>query len=209
MSENPSSQPPTPDDAPTVADPTLVVPAEASATPAVPPPPPPPAASAETDVLPESVPSTPVPPAAAYPPPPAGAYPPPAQGYAAPPVAYAPQAAPMTPEQERNVGMLSHGIAAATTFFSAGTLGFVAALVMYIIFKDRGPFARAHTANSLNVQIMAGLVMLISIPLMFVLVGFVSYFIAWAAACVIHVVGAIKASNGEFWQPPMTPAFVR
>ena len=36
---------------------------------------------------------------------------------------------------------------------SAGFLGFLGSLAVYIIYKDRGPFVRAHAANSVNVQI--------------------------------------------------------
>ena len=43
---------------------------------------------------------------------------------------------------------------------SGGFLGFVAALVMYLVFRDRGPFVRHHSANALNIQIIAGIVML-------------------------------------------------
>ncbi len=92
---------------------------------------------------------------------------------------------------------------------SAGTLGFVGSLVIYLIYKDKGPFVRAHAANSLNIQIITGIFLLISIPLMLVLVGFVTYAIALVIAFVLHLIGAIKANNGDWWNPPMTPRFVR
>ena len=53
-------------------------------------------------------------------------------------------------------------MALGATVLSGGFLGFVAALVMYLIYRDRGPFVRAHSANALNIQIIAGIVMLIS-----------------------------------------------
>jgi len=92
---------------------------------------------------------------------------------------------------------------------SAGLLGFVGSLVIYLIYKDRGPFVRQHAANSLNVQILTGVVLLVSLPLMLILVGFVTYAVALVVAFVLHVVGALKASNGEWWNPPLTPRFVR
>ena len=92
---------------------------------------------------------------------------------------------------------------------SAGTLGFVGSLVIYLIYKDKGPFVRAHAANSLNIQIITGIFLIISIPLMLVLVGFVTYAIALVIAFVLHLIGAIKAYNGDWWKPPMTPRFVR
>ena len=82
---------------------------------------------------------------------------------------------PLSPTEERTTGVLAHGVALGATVLSGGVLGFVAALVMYLIYRDRGPFVRAHSANALNIQIIAGIVMLISLPLMIVLVGFLTF----------------------------------
>ena len=104
--------------------------------------------------------------------------------------------------------MLAHLAPAIALPLSAGTLGFVASLVVYLMYKDRGDFVRQHAANSLNVQIITGIVLLLSVPLMFVLIGFITYPAALVFAVVVHVIGAMKANNGEMWQPPMTPRFV-
>jgi len=122
---------------------------------------------------------------------------------------YAPQQQPITPSQERTWGMISHVVPLVAMVLSAGTLGFIGSLVIYLIYKDKGPFVRAHAANSLNIQIVTGIVLLISIPLMFVLIGFATYAIALLVAFVLHLLGAIKANNGEWWNPPMTPRFVK
>ena len=116
---------------------------------------------------------------------------------------------PMSPAEERTTGMLAHGVALGATVLSGGLLGFVAALVMYLIYRDRGPFVRAHTANALNIQIIVGIVMLISLPLMIVLVGFLTFGLAWLFAVILHVIGMVKSNNGEWWNPPLTPQFVK
>ena len=116
---------------------------------------------------------------------------------------------PMSPAEERNWGMVAHAVPLVAMVFSAGTLGFVASLIMYFMYRDRGPFVRAQAANSLNVQITMGIILLISIPLMFVLIGFATYAIALVWAFVLHVIGCMKATRGEWWNPPMTPRFVR
>lgn len=120
-----------------------------------------------------------------------------------------PEQTPISPGAERNLGAISHVVPAVAMVLSAGTLGFVGSLIIYLIYKDRGPFVRQHAANSLNVQIVTGIILLVSLPLMLVLVGFVTYAIALVVAFVLHVLGAIKASNGEWWNPPLTPRFVR
>ena len=126
-----------------------------------------------------------------------------------PSYSYGPQSQPITPDQERTWGTISHVVPLVAMVVSAGTLGFVGSLVIYLIYKDKGPFVRAHAANSLNIQIITGIILIISIPLMLLLIGFVTYAIALVVAFVLHLIGAIKANKGEWWNPPMTPRFVR
>ena len=122
---------------------------------------------------------------------------------------YSQAPASVSPEQERNLGALAHGVPLVAMVLSAGTLGFVGSLVIYLLYKDRGPFVRAHAANSLNVQIMTGIVLLLSFPLMLVLIGVATYGLALLVALVLHVVGTVKAYQGQWWSPPLTPRFVR
>jgi uncharacterized Tic20 family protein len=114
----------------------------------------------------------------------------------------------ITPSQERTLGAIAHGVPLIAMVLSAGLLGFVGSLVIYLMYKDRGPFVPAHAANSLNVQIITGIVLLISLPLMLLLIGFVTFALALVFAFVMHLLGAMKANNGEWWNPPMTPRFV-
>ena len=120
-----------------------------------------------------------------------------------------PQGVALDPSQQRTFGMLSHLIPLLAMVLSAGVLGFVGSLVVYVLYKDRGDFVRQHAANSLNIQIMTGIVLLISFPLMLILVGFLTYGLALVIAFVFHVIGAMKANNGERWDPPLTPRFVK
>lgn len=122
---------------------------------------------------------------------------------------YAQPQSQISPTQERTLGAVAHGVPLIAMVLSAGLLGFVGSLVIYLMYRDRGPFVRAHAANSLNVQIITGIVLLISIPLMFVLVGFITYPLALVFAFVLHVLGAVKANKGEWWNPPMTPRFIK
>ncbi len=116
---------------------------------------------------------------------------------------------PLSEGEQRTVGVIVHAVPAAALVLSAGTLGFVASLVIYLVYKDRGEYARRQAANSLNIQIVTGILLLLSLPLMLVLVGFVTYGIVIVWATVLHVVGAVRASNGQWWNPPLTPRFVR
>jgi uncharacterized protein len=125
----------------------------------------------------------------------------------------------MSAEDERTWGAVSHAGAVVAMICSAGFLGFLASVAVYVIYKDRGPFVRSHAANSLNIQItmFIWLVVLgiLTIPVaIFTLgLGLVVMLPALAAAFVVagvlHVIGAVKAYNGEWWNPPLTPSFVK
>ncbi len=153
-------------------------------------------------------------------PPPPGSTPPPYDAGSVPPQGHNPYAnpsnsgvwtsqRPLTPAEERNLGMLSHVASGAVLVVSGGTLGWLPALVLYLLYRDRGPFVRKHTADSLNVQIITAIVLLISIPLTIVFgLGLLTGFLAFIFAVIVHIVGAVKANNGEWWSPPMTPTFV-
>lgn len=113
----------------------------------------------------------------------------------------------LSPTHERNWAALTHVIAGAAMALSAGTLGFIAALVVYLVYKDRGPFVRAHAANALNVQLNSLLWAIIGVVLALVLVGFLILAVIPIVAVVLHAVGAFKAYNGDWWNPPFTIGF--
>ena len=129
------------------------------------------------------------------------------------------QPATMSAEDERTWGAISHAGAVVAMVCSAGFLGFLASIAVYVIQKDRGPFVRAHAANSINVQITMFIwlvvlgILTIPVALLTLGLGLVVMLPALAAvfvfAGVLHVIGAIKAYNGEWWNPPFTPQFVK
>ena len=120
-----------------------------------------------------------------------------------------PPAQPLSPSEERTWATLTHAISAIAMVVSAGTLGFVASLVIYLVYRDRGPFVRAHAANAVNVQLTALIGLVVSGVLMIVLVGFVTYPLVVVAAVVIHVIAAMRANAGEWYNPPFTISFVK
>lgn len=132
---------------------------------------------------------------------------------------YQTRPATMSPEDERTWGAISHAGAVVAMVCSAGFLGFLASVAVYVIYKDRGPFVRAHAANSINIQITMFIwlvvlgILTIPIALLTLGLGLVVMVPALAAAFVfagiLHVIGAVKAYNGEWWNPPFTPRFVK
>ncbi|HWU23458.1 MAG TPA: DUF4870 domain-containing protein [Nocardioides sp.] len=123
---------------------------------------------------------------------------------------YAPPApTALAPDEERTWATLTHVGVGAATVLSAGTLGFFAALGVYLLHRDRGPFIRHNAANAMNIQLNMLMWAVISIVLMVVLVGFVLLAAVPIVGVVLHVVAAVKAGRGEWWNPPMTIRFIR
>lgn len=141
------------------------------------------------------------------------------QAHGQPQPAYQGRPSTMSPEDERTWGALSHAGAVVAMIFSAGFLGFLASVAVYVIHKDRGPFVRSHAANSLNIQITMFIwlvvlgILTIPIALLTFGLGLVvmvpALVAAFVVAGILHVVGAVKAYNGEWWNPPFTPRFVK
>ena len=153
---------------------------------------------------------------------PTQAYPQQQPGYGTQPhptQAYPTQPSTMSAEDERTWGAISHAGAVVAMICSAGFLGFLASVAVYVIHKDRGPFVRAHAANSLNIQITMFIwlvvlgILTIPIALLTLGLGLVvmvpALVAAFVVAGILHVIGAIKAYNGEWWNPPFTPRFVK
>ncbi|MFJ6677689.1 DUF4870 domain-containing protein [Microbacterium sp. NPDC091382] len=111
-----------------------------------------------------------------------------------------PVAPPLSPQDEKLWATLAH--LAGIIFSPWG------ALIIYLVFRDRGPFVRAHSAAALNFQLTMIIASIICIPLMFVFVGFVLLAAVGVFALVIEILAAVKANQGEWYTPPLTIRFV-
>ncbi|MGL5909782.1 MAG: DUF4870 domain-containing protein, partial [Phycicoccus sp.] len=103
---------------------------------------------------------------------------------------YPANAAPMSPTQERQWGMLAH-IIGGVGFVTTAVGGFIGTLVVYLVYKDRGPFVRAHAANSLNVQITTFIGLVIGVITAFFIVGIFILVAVVVWTVVVHIIGAI------------------
>lgn len=139
------------------------------------------------------------------PPPPSGAPLPPHQPAAGQP--YGPPAAqPMSPADEKLWSTLVH-----LSPFVASVVGlpFLGPLIVYLVLKDRGPFIRFHAAQALNFQLIVMIGILVSLPLMFVIVGFFTLVVIVIAAFILQIVAAVQANSGQWYRYPMTPDWVK
>lgn len=112
----------------------------------------------------------------------------------------------LSPTDERTWSIAAHLSPFLASFVG---LPFLGPLVIYLVFRDRGPFVRHHAAQALNFQIIVAIGLLISIPLMFVIIGIFTAIIIGIAAIVLQIVAAIEANNGKWYRYPLTPDWVK
>ncbi|MDO5504547.1 MAG: DUF4870 domain-containing protein [Actinomycetia bacterium] len=105
---------------------------------------------------------------------------------------------------ERNLGTIAHVTPLVLMVLSTGLAGFLGSLIVYFYAKDKGPAARRYAAGALNVQIVISLLSAAAWIFTFGLLVPVVVIVGM----VIHVIGAMRAHNGEVFNPPMTPRFV-
>ena len=142
-----------------------------------------------------------VPPVPPVPPPPAPQYGAGPQYGAAAPQYVAGPAAPMSDSDQRLWSTLSH---------VGGILfGFLAPLVIWLVFKERGRYVEDQSKEALNFQITLAIAYIVSLFLMIIIIGFVTFAIAWICAIVFGIIAAMAANKGEAYRYPVTLRLVK
>ncbi|TQO21103.1 hypothetical protein FB472_2773 [Rhodoglobus vestalii] len=108
---------------------------------------------------------------------------------------------PMNPSDEKLWSTLIH---VGGIFFS-----FIPALVGHLVFKDRGPFVRAHTRTALNFQITVAIAYVLSLILTVVLIGYLMLVGVGIVIIVFSIMAAIAANNGQAYKYPLTFEFIK
>ena len=137
------------------------------------------------------------------PPPPGGG--PPAGGppFGGPP---APGQRPLTPDQERLWAMLAHLLSFVAAYLF---LGFVAPLIVLLVFGPRSAYVRANAVESLNFNLSWLLYAIVAVVLIFIGIGILILLALGIAYLVLIVVASIRANNGVLYRYPLTIRFVR
>ncbi len=88
-------------------------------------------------------------------------------------------------------------------------LGFVAPLVVWLVYKDRSPWLDRQGKEALNFQLTLLIAYLVSFVLMIVLIGFVLVFAVWVGSLVLMVLAAVKVASFEDYRYPVTIRFIK
>lgn len=79
---------------------------------------------------------------------------------------------------------------------------FLGPLILYVVSDD--PFVKRNSANAFNWQISFTLWLIVSGLLTVVLVGFIGLLVLPLLDLVFCILGAVKATEGEAWNYPLT-----
>ena len=87
--------------------------------------------------------------------------------------------------------------------------GLVLPIVMWATNKDHSDVVDQHGKSVLNWIISSMIYMVISAILIFVLIGIPLIFVVAICTLIFSILGAVKASNGEFYKYPLTITFIK
>ncbi|MQA82485.1 MAG: DUF4870 domain-containing protein [Streptosporangiales bacterium] len=108
--------------------------------------------------------------------------------------------APVNPSDERTWAMLGH--------LGGILLGFIAPLIVYLVYKDRSAFLRRHGSQALNFQLTMLIGTIVGAVLTVVIIGILVLVAVAVVIIVFSIVAAMAANRGEDYKYPMTIQFV-
>ena len=88
-------------------------------------------------------------------------------------------------------------------------LGWVIALVALLVKGNERPFVRDQAVEALNFDITLVIGMIVSIPLMFVIVGFFTFIAIGIGGLVLHIIGAVQAGKGVRYRYPINLRIIK
>jgi uncharacterized Tic20 family protein len=108
---------------------------------------------------------------------------------------------------ERTWTMLCHLASLSGLFTGFGAL--LGPLIVWLIKKNEIPAVDAHGKEALNFNISLFIYGIISGVLTLVLIGFVLLGIIFLMWVICTIIASVKASNGEFYNYPVTIRFLK
>ena len=113
----------------------------------------------------------------------------------------APQpAAPLTPAEDIQWGSFAH---------LGGILGILPALIIWLIFKDRGPFTNSEGKEALNFQITLVIVEVVGWITLIAFIGLLILSAVYIVCLVFAIVAFLKAKDGVNYRYPLALRLIK
>ena len=123
-----------------------------------------------------------------------------------PPSQPPPGQAPLRPDQERLWAMLAHLLSFVAAYIA---LGFIAPLVVLLVFGPRSAYVRAHAVESLNFNLSWLVYAIVGVVLIVLGIGILILLALGIAYVFLVIIASVRANNGEFFRYPLTLRFIR
>ena len=109
--------------------------------------------------------------------------------------------------EQRQTGMFLHLAQLANVILFP--VGIIVPIIIWQTQKDKVPGLDAHGKMVVNWMISSTIYAIVSIVLMFVIIGFLTILAVMIMGIVFPIIGGIKANNGELWEYPLTIKFLK
>ena len=103
--------------------------------------------------------------------------------------------------EERNWALIAHIGTLVAAWFA---MGFLCPLIVMLVKGKDSPFVRRHAVESLNFQISLLIYLVVSVILVFLLVGIFMLIALGIFALVVIILATVAASNGQDYRYPLT-----
>ena len=110
---------------------------------------------------------------------------------------------PLRQDEEKTWSLLAH--------LGGILFGFLAPLVVWLVFKGRGPFLDDQAKEALNFQIAVTIAYVAAWILSIVSVGILAFlpFVVWVASLVFAILAAVAVNKGQWYRYPVTLRLVK
>jgi uncharacterized Tic20 family protein len=113
---------------------------------------------------------------------------------------------PLPADQERLWAMLAHLLSFVAAYIA---LGFIAPLVVLLVFGPRSAYVRAHAVESLNFNLSWLLYACVGVVLIILGIGILILLALGIAYVALVIIASVRANNGQFFRYPLTIRFIR
>ena len=107
---------------------------------------------------------------------------------------------PLTEAEDRQWSSFAH---------LGGILGFFPALIIWLVFKDRGAFTNQQAKEALNFQLTILIAYIVGAILTIFLVGAFITMAAWALSLIFSIMAFTKAKEGVAYRYPVTIRMIK
>lgn len=109
----------------------------------------------------------------------------------------------MSAASERQWGLFLH-LSSLSGYLGIPFGSILGPLVLWLIKKDQSAFVDENGKEALNFHLSMLLYVVISIPLLFVFIGFVTIPLIGILEIVFTIIAAVKASDGQLYRYPLS-----